>query len=233
MLSASPSDAAERAVRGSPGLAHGPTRRRHRLGLLHHQPSVVVDPPRSPAADVPGRSGSSGREAIDAGAADAAVDHARYWARPVPHLAGRPRRDRGGGHRRRGPLARRAGHRPRSGAATHRRRRPRRPRPPRPPGSRAGPSACGSSAPPRRLRDETGYRWRFGFEQQPSIAARAAASRPSVTTRTLPRPTEATSTGATPPPTPVAPEASANDLATDGPASRPPNTRLSPSSPKA
>ena len=44
-----------------------------------------------------------------------------------------------------------------------------------PPGPRAGPSAYGSSPPRERLRDETGYRWRFAFEQRAVDTARTAA----------------------------------------------------------
>ncbi len=73
----------------SPGLTVWAYNARHRLQLLQGHPSVVdpylVEP--SMRADPPssGTLWLLGREALDAEAADAALVHVRAWARPVPH----------------------------------------------------------------------------------------------------------------------------------------------------
>ena len=71
-----------------------------------------------------------------------------------------------------------------------------------------------------RLRDETGYRWRFSFEQQAIDAARGEAhdALGDAATHERPTPKAAASTGAKQPTTPAGHEANANDHTTAGPA---------------
>ena len=172
------------------------------------------------------------REAIDAGAADVAVDWARHWSRPAPHdqavlvaVSGR--------HRQRGPLARRSRHRPRPWPASDRRRRPRRPRRRRgplrelvrvPAAPRRRPATTRRDRLPVAIRLRATSRRRRSSRRDRGAGRRRSGRR---------RPRAATSTGETPPPTPVVPEANASAPTTAGPASPPPNNRSSPSSPKA
>jgi predicted ATPase/DNA-binding CsgD family transcriptional regulator len=74
----------ERTLRASPGMALWSDKGSHRLGLLHGRPSVAND---SRAQHPPTCSTLwlVGRESIDAGSPRVAVDKARYWARPEPH----------------------------------------------------------------------------------------------------------------------------------------------------
>jgi predicted ATPase/class 3 adenylate cyclase/DNA-binding CsgD family transcriptional regulator len=81
-------DAGERSVRASPGAALLTDTARHRLQLLEGHPAVVHLDLRDSGAGVPPSNGTLwlvGREAIDTGAAHAAVDRVRALARPEPH----------------------------------------------------------------------------------------------------------------------------------------------------
>jgi predicted ATPase len=79
----------DRAVRMSPGLASFAEDARHRLQLLNGQPTVIDlrwrEPDVSQFLPTVGFLWLAGREALDAGAADDAVDGVRAWTRPVPH----------------------------------------------------------------------------------------------------------------------------------------------------
>jgi predicted ATPase/DNA-binding SARP family transcriptional activator len=78
-----------RALRMSPGPAVWTYNARHRLQLLQGHPSVVDPQWRDPSLIPPPTSSGTlwllGREALDASAPDLAVDRVRASARPVPH----------------------------------------------------------------------------------------------------------------------------------------------------
>jgi len=83
-------EGADRSLRVSPGSALWAHNARHRLVLLLGQPSVVDPHWRNPSVGPPPQASSGtlwllGREAVDAGPADIAVDRIRTIARPVPH----------------------------------------------------------------------------------------------------------------------------------------------------
>ena len=165
-------EAAERGLRSSPGGAFWADKPRHRLGLLHHEPSVVSvyrDPPSPTCSTL----WLIGRESIDAGAPDVAVDFARYWARPEPHrravVAAIEAAATGDEARWHDALAVAVEQGLRliavdalegfAAAATV--------------DDSARASRLLGSA--QRLRQETGYRWRFAFEQRSLDAVRTAA----------------------------------------------------------
>ena len=117
---------------------------------------------------------ASGRESIDAGAADVAVDHARFWARTVPHpqavLAAIEAAATGDEDRWHDALAIALDQDLRliavdalEGLAAAAAR------------SESWSECLRLLAAAQRLRDETGYRWRFGFEQRAVDTARTAA----------------------------------------------------------
>ena len=218
--------------RSSPGQTVGDNAQ-HRLGLLRR--STQRRRPRPPATRTRRRARTLwliAREAIDAGAADVAVEQALCTGatRPPPTaLSSPPSRRR---HQRRGPLARRPRPRPRPWPAADRRRRARGSRRRRRPRRELGrvPAA------PRRRRTTSrrdrlpmAVRLRAASRRRRSHGRHRGTRRPRRRRR---RPRAATSTGATPPPTPAAPEANGSDPATAGPASPRPNNRSSPSSPK-
>jgi predicted ATPase/class 3 adenylate cyclase len=81
-------DAGERSVRVSPGPALLTDNARHRLQLLQGHPAVVLRDLRDSDVGVQPSNGTLwliGRETIDAGAAQAAIDWVRALARPEPH----------------------------------------------------------------------------------------------------------------------------------------------------
>ena len=160
-------EALRRAVEAPTGNCASPRARhrgRRRAGTgsrcCDGQPSIVRPERRRPPTgrwpSTAGRCGSIGREAIDAGSADAAVDRVRAWARPDPHgqavLAAVEAAATGDEDRWHDALAIAVDHSLRliavdaleglAAAAA---------------APRAGPNACGSSPPAQRLRDETGY----------------------------------------------------------------------------
>jgi len=166
-------EAADLGMRRSPGARAWADKARHRLGLLHHHPSVVNvhrDPPPPTCSTL----WLVGREAIDAGAPDAAVDFARYWALTQPHpravvaaIEAAATSDEDRWHDALA-LAVEKGFRliavdaleglAVTAAAAER--------------WTEALSLLGSA---QRLRDETGYKWRFVFEQRAVSAARIIA----------------------------------------------------------
>ena len=167
-------DAGERALRTSPGPTLWADKGSHRLGLLHGRPSVVTDR-RDPPSPTCSTLWLAGRESIDAGSRRVAVDSALYWARPEPHPRAAVCRNRGCSNLRRRSLARGApialdyGLRLIAVDALE--------------GLAVAASRVESWAEclrllgaAQRLRDETGYRWRFAFEDQAVELARTAAA---------------------------------------------------------
>ena len=166
-------DAGVRALRTSPGHSqwaeHGP----HRLGLLHGRPSAASDL-RDPPEPMCSTLWLSGRESIDAGAADVAVENARFWARPEPHhravvaaIEGSATGDEDRWHDALA-IALDQGLRLIAvdaleglGVAAAR--------------TESWAECLRLLAAAERLRDETGYRWRFAFEQQAIDTARTNA----------------------------------------------------------
>ena len=167
-------EAAERGLRGSPGGTSWADKPHHRLGLLHHEPSVVSGYRDPASADL-----------LDALAHGTGVDRRRgsrcrhrsrsllVATRTAP--AGCRRCHRSCRNRRREPLARRPRCRRRAGSTAHRRRRARRPRRRRRTTVEDWTQASWLLGSAQRLRDETGYQWRFAFEQRSLNAARTAA----------------------------------------------------------
>ncbi len=82
-------DVGERALRASPGPAIWTGNARHRLRLLEGHPSIVDPGFRDPSTYRPPVSCATlwllGRETLDAGAVDVAIVGVRARARPVPH----------------------------------------------------------------------------------------------------------------------------------------------------
>jgi predicted ATPase/class 3 adenylate cyclase/DNA-binding CsgD family transcriptional regulator len=170
-------EAADRALRTSPGPAVWAVNARRRLQLLEGQPSAVQpelrDPPKTPLPSA-GTLWLESREAIDAGAADAVVEWANSRAVPVPHhqavLAAIEGAAAGGEDRWHDALAIALGQGLRliavdtlEGLAVAAAR------------TESWAESLRLVGAAERLRDETGYRWRFGFEQHAVDTARTAA----------------------------------------------------------
>jgi DNA-binding CsgD family transcriptional regulator len=166
-------DAGDQAVRISPGLASWAERGRQRLALLHGRPSAATDA-RDPPPPMCSSLWLAGRESIDAGSARVAVDHARFWARTEPHpravvaaIEGAATGDEDRWHDALG-IAVDQGLRLIAVDALE---------------GLAVAAARGESwaeclrllGAAQRLRDETGYRWRFPFEDRAVTTARSAA----------------------------------------------------------
>jgi predicted ATPase/class 3 adenylate cyclase/DNA-binding CsgD family transcriptional regulator len=166
-------EAAEQGLRSSPGQTAWAEKAHHRLGLLHHQPSVVVT-----FHDLPPPTCSTlwlaGRESIDAGSPDAAVEFARHWVRPEPHpravVAAIQGAATGDEDRWQEALAVAVDQGLRlivvdalEGLAAAAAR------------LESWKECLRLLGAAQRLRDETGYRWRFDFERQTVDAARAAS----------------------------------------------------------
>jgi DNA-binding CsgD family transcriptional regulator len=166
-------DAAKRGLRSAAGSTYLADRARHRRELLHHRPSVVTD-----FRELPPRRCSTlwlaGRESIDAAAEAVAVSFARFWGRPAPYpsavVAAIEAAATGDGDRWHAALAIALDQGLRLIAVDALE-------------GLAGEASRVESwaeclrllGAAERLRDETGYRWRFGFEQRAVDAARAAA----------------------------------------------------------
>jgi predicted ATPase/class 3 adenylate cyclase/DNA-binding CsgD family transcriptional regulator len=166
-------DAGEHGLRISPGPSWFAEVGAHRLGLLHGRPSVVLDD-RNFFAPTCATLWLVGRESIDAGSAQDAIDVARLWSRPEPHpratvaaIEGAATGDEDRWHDALAVALDQglrliavdaleglavAADRVESWAECLR--------------------LLGAA---ERLRDETGYRWRFGFEQRAVDSVRAAA----------------------------------------------------------
>jgi predicted ATPase/class 3 adenylate cyclase/DNA-binding CsgD family transcriptional regulator len=165
--------AGDHAVRISPGLSSWAARGRQRLALLHGRPSAATDG-RDPPPPMCSTLWLAGRESIDAGSAGVAVDHARFWARTEPHpravvaaIEGAATGDEDRWHEALG-IAVDQGLRLIAVDALE---------------GLAVAAARGESwaeclrllGAAQRLRDETGYRWRFSFEDRAVATARSAA----------------------------------------------------------
>jgi predicted ATPase/class 3 adenylate cyclase/DNA-binding CsgD family transcriptional regulator len=167
-------DAGERALRTTPGRSHWSEKGRHRLGLLQGCASTASDD-----RDLPSPTCSTlwltCRESIDAGSARVAVDHARFWATTEPHpravLAAVEAAATGDEDRWHDALTIALDQDLRliavdaiegiAVAASH---------------VENWAECLRLVGAARRLRDETGYSWRFAFEQQAVDAAHAAAT---------------------------------------------------------
>ena len=168
----------DRAQRRSPGPARWISTGRHRLQLLYGQPSTLDPDILEPVESVvltPGTLWLVAREAIDAGAVQAAVDDARARARPVPHAqavrAAIEAAATGNEDRWHDALALSLEQGLRliavdalEGLAIAATR------------AESWKECIRLLAAAQRLREETGYRWRFGFEERAITAARATAA---------------------------------------------------------
>jgi DNA-binding CsgD family transcriptional regulator len=170
-------EAADRALRKSPGLAPWAYTARRRRALLDGQPAMIDPNVRDPNWTWPSSPWTLWlicRETIDAGAPDAAVEHIRLWARPTicgqAVLAAVEAAASGNEDRWQDALAIAVDHRLRliavdalEGVAVTAGR------------AESWTECLRLLAAARRLRDETGYQWRFAFEKGAVDTTRAAS----------------------------------------------------------
>ena len=227
-------EAGDREHRKAPGPALWLDDARHRLQLLEGHASEVHPEVRSSGGVVPPTPGTLwlvGREAIDAGAVDASVAHLHAVARPEPHpqavLAAVEAAATADEHLWHDTLTIALDQGLRliavdaleglgvAAAATEKRA-----------------ECLRLLAAAERLRDETGYRWRFAFEDRAVESARTAAFEALSVDADAARTEGRELTGARPPPTHAALEESGNGRTTAGPASPRQSTRSSHSSPR-